>query len=85
MSKLIRSRKGRFALLTLLACGVAISVAFIRQAQAAPYATPFWASNSPSPESPVAMVASRAIVCESGDATAAGSKLSVDVRTGELL
>jgi len=84
MSKLIRSPRGRLALLTLLFCGVAISVAFQLRAQAAPYVNPFWTNGSSSQESAIDMVADRAIVCESGNAKAAGSRLSVDVRTGEL-
>ncbi|MFI5403787.1 MAG: hypothetical protein ACHQ1G_12690, partial [Planctomycetota bacterium] len=84
MSKLIRSPRGRFALLALVFCGVAISLWFQLEARGAPYVNPFWANNSPSQESAIGMVAERAMVCESGDAKAAGGRLYVDVRTGEL-
>jgi hypothetical protein len=84
MSKLICSPKGRLALLTLIFCGVALSVLFYRDAQAAPYVNPFWTNASPSQESAIDMVADRAIICESGDATAAGGRLSIDLRTGEV-
>jgi hypothetical protein len=57
MANLIRSTKGRLALLTLLACGVALSVLFHREAQAAPYVNPFWTNTSPSPETAIGPVA----------------------------
>jgi hypothetical protein len=84
VSKIIRSLRGRLALLTLALCGVAISVLRVREAQGAPYVNPFWANNSTSQESAIDMVADRATICESGNATAAGSRLSIDLRTGEI-
>lgn len=53
MSRLIRSPKGRLALLTLLFCGVALSVLFYREAHGAPYVNLFWTNSSPSMESSI--------------------------------
>ena len=84
MSKIIGSRKGRLALLTMLVAGIAVSVALMREAHAAPYVNPFWANNSVSPESPVAMVASLALVREGERCNPSTGTILVDARTGEL-
>jgi hypothetical protein len=76
MSKLIpTSRTGKFyALVALLLVGAALTMLLHSQAHAAPYANPFWANNSPSPESAIKMVSDLAMSPE-----------GVDVRTGELM
>jgi len=84
MSKLIRSPRGRLALFTLLFCGIGISILIVREVRAAPYSNPFWTNNSSSPESAIEMVADLAMVREAVPSTAAGSRISVDARTGEL-
>jgi RHS repeat-associated protein len=73
MSKIIRSPKGRLALLTLLAAGIVVSVALMHEAQAAPYVNPFWTNTSPSIESALDYKAALAMTPE-----------GVDARTGEL-
>jgi hypothetical protein len=76
MSHLIpSSRTGKVcALLVLILVGGALTTLMHQRAEAAPYVNPFWANNSPSPESAIKMVSDLAMSPE-----------GVDVRTGEMM
>ncbi|HEX5030250.1 MAG TPA: RHS repeat-associated core domain-containing protein [Candidatus Eisenbacteria bacterium] len=84
MSRFIRSPKGRLTIYGLLLCGFVLGFVLYRQAIAAPYVNPFWAQNSPSQESAICDVASRAMSCESAKCGGKCCDVTVDVRTGEL-
>jgi len=95
MSKFIRSAKGRVTLYFVALSAFVLGFVLYRQALAAPYTDPFWTNNSPSQESAICDVASRAMACESskcGTGSCGGGcggcgkccDVTVDVRTGEL-
>lgn len=84
MAWLVRNPKGQATIYFVALIAFALGFVLYRQAIAAPYVNPFWTNNSISQESAIDMVADRAIICESGDATAAGGRLSIDLRTGEV-
>jgi len=95
MAWLVRTPNGRVTVYFVALCAFVLGFVLYRQAIAAPYVNPFWANNSPSQESAICEVASRAMACESakcgtgscGTGCAGCGRccdVTVDVRTGEL-
>ncbi len=95
MAWLVRTPKGRVTLYLAVLSGICLGVFLYTEALAAPYVNPFWTNNSPSQESAICDVASRAMSCESakcGTGSCGGGcggcgkccDVTVDLRTGEL-